>query len=68
MTTLAKVVDGMAENDPPKTSQKGAALNFRVPASFKRKFKVTAAQHDITQSQLLREAFALWLEHNGDQA
>lgn len=55
----------MAENNPPKRSKQGVALNFRVPQTFKRDFKVAAAQHDMTQSQLLREAFALWLKHNG---
>ena len=43
------------------------ALNFRVSATFKREFKVAAAQHEITQSQLLRDAFRLWQQHKGDQ-
>lgn len=35
------------------------ALNFRVPASFKKDFKVMAAILGITQSALLQEAFLL---------
>lgn len=52
------------------TSDSGAndvALNFRVSAAFKREFKVAAAQHEITQSQLLRDAFLLWQQHKSDQ-
>jgi hypothetical protein len=35
----------------------GSVLNFRVPQSFKREFRIYAAAHDLTLSQLLRELF-----------
>ena len=38
------------------------ALNFRVPAWFKKEFKVTAATHGLTQSNLLHQAFDAWKE------
>jgi hypothetical protein len=41
------------------------ALNFRVPAEFKRDFKVAAATHGVTQSELLQLAFRQWRERNG---
>jgi hypothetical protein len=41
------------------------ALNFRVPAEFKRDFKVAAAIHGVTQSELLQLAFRQWRERNG---
>ncbi|GAB5480142.1 MAG: hypothetical protein Marn2KO_36090 [Marinobacter nauticus] len=41
------------------------ALNFRVPADFKRDFKVAAATMGITQSELLKQAFRLWAEKQG---
>lgn len=41
------------------------ALNFRVPADFKRDFKVSAATVGITQSELLQQAFQLWQEKHG---
>ena len=41
------------------------ALNFRVPAEFKRDFKIAAAMHGITQSELLQQAFRQWQERNG---
>lgn len=47
----------------PEPSKK-VALNFRVPASFKRDFKIASATHGITQSELLIQAFELWSKHN----
>lgn len=40
-------------------------LNFRVPASFKRDFKVAAANYGITQSELLQKVFEAWQEKHG---
>ena len=36
------------------------ALNFRVPADFKRDFKIASATIGITQSELLQRAFRFW--------
>lgn len=41
------------------------ALNFRVPAEFKRNFKIAAATYGIKQSELLVQAFAEWLQRHG---
>ena len=41
------------------------ALNFRVPSEFKRDFKVAAAVHGVTQSDLLQKAFAEWKQRHG---
>ena len=57
----------MSSKPPNKPGANGVALNFRVSPEFKRDFKVAAAKHDITQSQLLREAFRLWQQHKGDR-
>jgi hypothetical protein len=35
-------------------------LNFRVPAEFKRKFKIAAATHSATHSELLMQIFEEW--------
>lgn len=40
-------------------------LNFRVPAGFKRDFKIAAANYGITQSGLLQKAFEEWQLRNG---
>lgn len=40
------------------------ALNFRVSAGFKKNFKIAAASHGITQSELLKQAFDLWEKNN----
>lgn len=40
--------------------EKMVALNFRVPANFKRDFKIAAATHGTTQSDLLQQAFEEW--------
>lgn len=41
------------------------ALNFRVPAEFKRNFKIAAATYGMSQSELLQQAFAEWLQRHG---
>lgn len=41
------------------------ALNFRVPAEFKRDFKIASATVGITQSELLQQAFRMWEEKHG---
>lgn len=41
------------------------ALNFRVPAEFKRDFKIAAATQGITQSELLQQAFMEWRQRHG---
>jgi hypothetical protein len=40
--------------------EKIVALNFRVPFDFKKNFKIAAATHSITQSDLLQQAFEEW--------
>lgn len=44
---------------------KVVALNFRVPASFKKDFKIAAASNSITQSDLLQQAFEEWRQRHG---
>ena len=46
-------------------SGKYVALNFKVPAEFKRDFKIAAATYGITQSDLLQQAFTDWLQRHG---
>lgn len=41
------------------------ALNFRVPSEFKRNFKIAAATYGMSQSELLQQAFAEWLQRHG---
>jgi hypothetical protein len=43
-----------------KDKTKGIAINFRVPLEFKRNFKIAAATHEITQSELLLQIFEEW--------
>ncbi len=47
------------------SSEPMAALNFRVPAGFKRAFKIAAASEAITQSALLRRIFGEWQARDG---
>ena len=51
----------LTKPDPGQT----VALNFRVPAEFKRDFKIASAIHGITQSELLIQAFRLWHQTRG---
>lgn len=49
------------KSESSKTEKKKmVALNFRVPTDFKRDFKIAAAMHGITQSDLLQQAFEEW--------
>lgn len=48
---------------PPAES--AANLNFKVPAAFKRDFKIAAAQKGISQVDLLQEVFEFWSQHQG---
>jgi hypothetical protein len=49
------------EGESEKSEKKKiVALNFRVPAEFKKNFKIAAATHGITQSDLLQQAFEEW--------
>jgi hypothetical protein len=41
------------------------ALNFRVPAEFKKNFKIAAATYGMKQSELLQQAFAEWVQRHG---
>jgi len=41
------------------------ALNFRVSAEFKKDFKIAAATHGVTQSDLLHQAFVAWRQRHG---
>ena len=34
-------------------------MNFRVPAGFRREFKIYALQHDMTMVELLQQSFQL---------
>jgi hypothetical protein len=41
------------------------ALNFRVSPDFKKDFKIAAATHGVTQSDLLQQAFGEWRQRHG---
>jgi hypothetical protein len=44
----------------------GQPLNFRVPDTFRREFKVYAAQHGLKLNELLRLSFDAYRRQNGD--
>ena len=44
----------------------GMPLNFRVPDSFRREFKVYAAQHDLKLNELLRRSFEAYRREHRD--
>jgi hypothetical protein len=57
----AETRGNVSKPDPGQT----VALNFRVPSTLKRDFKIASATHGITQSALLVEAFAEWQRKHG---
>ena len=42
-----------------------ANLNFKVPATFKRDFKIAAATYGMSQVDLLKEIFEFWSSNHG---
>jgi hypothetical protein len=42
-----------------------ANLNFKVPATFKRDFKIAAATYGVSQVELLKEIFEFWSDNRG---
>lgn len=53
----------------PNLDQQGAAaltpMNFRVPETFHREFKIYAAQHGMSMVDLLQESFAVFRKQRG---
>ena len=43
-------------------------LNFKVPATFKRDFKIAAATYGKTQVDLLQEIFEFWSQHYSERS
>lgn len=43
-----------------------APLNFRIPASFRREFRIYAAQHDLKLNELLRRCFEAYRRQQGE--
>ena len=55
-----------AETSAVEPVIKGAPLNFKVSADFRREFKTYAAQHNKKLNQLLYESFAALKANNAD--
>lgn len=51
----ARTPEGEAAS--PASPSRTEPLNFRVTQDFRRRFKVYAAEHDLTLSELLERAF-----------
>jgi hypothetical protein len=57
----AEIRDNLSKPEPSEI----VALNFRVPAEFKKDFKIAAATYGITQSELLQQLFKEWRQRYG---
>jgi hypothetical protein len=69
-TDPSNMVDVPASREMPARgakpgSNRVVALNFRVSPDFKKAFKIAAAMHDVTQSDLLQQAFDEWRQRHG---
>jgi hypothetical protein len=42
-------------------------LNFKMPASFKREFKMAAVSNGLRMNELLAEAFELWKKERSNE-
>lgn len=65
-----------SKGEPPQSSEtrsnltkpepaKLVDLNFKVPAEFRKDFKIAAATHGIKQVELLHEIFESWSQSKG---
>jgi hypothetical protein len=63
--TLAAVPPVVVAQSAPTPEENLVPLNFRVPASFKRKFKTYAASHDMFLTDLLKLSFAAYEREQG---
>src|SRR3954468_25035600 len=61
-TGLSRRADQDATTDETAS---GAPLNFRVSETFRREFKVYAAQHGLKLNELLRRSFEAYRRANG---
>ncbi len=64
----APAPDMPARSGPPPADAEGIGmpLNFRVPETFRREFKVYAATHGLKLNALLRRSFAAYRREQGD--
>ncbi len=66
--TAAPAPDMPGRTDPEPADREptggGMPLNFRVPESFRREFKVYAAQHGLKLNELLRRSFEAFRREN----
>jgi predicted HicB family RNase H-like nuclease len=61
---LNKPVIALADFDKPESAS-FTPMNFRVPETFHREFKMYAAQHGISMVDLLQESFRVLKEVRG---
>ncbi|MHC5718364.1 MAG: hypothetical protein ACYTX0_41365 [Nostoc sp.] len=59
--SIKETKDNLDKPDPGET----ANLNFKVPAEFKRDFKIAAATYGCTQVELLQRVFKYWTDNHG---
>jgi hypothetical protein len=56
--------DKKSQNLTKRTSTETVALNFAVPAEFRKRFKIFAAEHDMKQVDILYAAFEEYEQKN----
>jgi hypothetical protein len=60
-------LSGPGGQAPEAEADRGSMpLNFRVPDSFRREFKVYAAKHGLKLNELLRRSFEAYRRSNGE--
>ncbi|MHC5771409.1 hypothetical protein [Nostoc sp.] len=59
--TIKETKDNLEKPDPGEISN----LNFKVPAEFKKDFKIAAATYGCTQVELLQRIFKYWTDNHG---
>lgn len=58
--SINEIKANLEKPEPGKTEN----LNFKVPAEFKRDFKIAAAHRGISLVDLLQETFTYWSQHH----
>jgi hypothetical protein len=61
----ATLTGGGITSKPSSSDQ--VALNFSVPAEFRKEYKLAATQNDMAMADVLKESFQLFKEKHGMQ-
>lgn len=64
MTRVTKNAETQGDPDPPEPYAEQPKVTMRVPSAFRRKFKIAAASHGMTETAVFIEAVEDWMKRH----